>query len=99
LGIAGSGIDRDGLAALRELPIEFLKIDGRCVRELLTSRGAERPMLAAIDAAQQAQHPQLAPCVDSPAQADRLRALGVGFACGAALGSPAPLVHLLRADS
>lgn len=93
-GIVGSGVDLKGLRSA-DLPIEFMSIDGRRIREILTSRAAERAAEAAIECARQAGVRTVAPCVDSLAIANRLRSLGIDYGYGSALGTPEPLKRLV----
>lgn len=76
---------------LKSLPVDFIKISGSFVREILADAVAH----ALVDAVNQVAHVMVirtvAECAESEAIVERLRALGVDHAQGYALSSPRPL--------
>jgi diguanylate cyclase (GGDEF)-like protein/PAS domain S-box-containing protein len=86
----GSGVT--SLTYLKTLPVDFLKIGGQFVRGLV-----EDPVYCSIVSAvnqigQSMGISTIAKQVDSAPVLEKLRALGIGYAQGCALGLPAPLV-------
>ena len=84
----GSGLSSFGY--LKSLPVDFLKIAGHFVTDML-----EDPIdRAMVDAINRMGHMMglstVAECVESPAVIEELRSIGVDFAQGVALSRPAP---------
>ena len=84
----GSGLSSFGY--LKSLPVDFLKIDGRFVKDML-----EDPIdRAMVDAINRMGHMMglstVAEFVESPAIIEALRSIGVDFAQGFAISRPAP---------
>jgi diguanylate cyclase (GGDEF)-like protein/PAS domain S-box-containing protein len=85
----GSGLS--SFAYLKNLPVDFLKIDGEFVRDI-ASDPVDRAMVAAIHTLAQVMGKQtIAEFVESPAILEELGRIGVDFAQGYAIGKPAPL--------
>lgn len=85
----GSGMSSFGY--LKELPVDFLKIDGRFVRNLdqdLVDRGMVRAM---HEIARLTDKRTIAEFVEGEETLSHLRDIGVDFAQGYALGMPEPL--------
>jgi diguanylate cyclase (GGDEF)-like protein/PAS domain S-box-containing protein len=88
----GSGLS--SFTYLKKLPVDYLKIDGAFVREML-----ENPLdHAMVEAIRNIGHVLgiriIAESVENEAIVTRLRDLGVDFAQGYGLGSPVPLADL-----
>jgi diguanylate cyclase (GGDEF)-like protein len=88
----GSGLS--SFAYLKQLPVEYLKIDGSFVREML-----DDPIdCAMVDSINQIGHVMgirtIAECVENDAILAKLQALGVDYAQGYGIARPAPLVEL-----
>jgi len=87
----GSGLSSFGY--LKNLPVDFLKIDGSFVRDLL-SNPIDRAMVRAINEVGHAMGIRtIAEFVEQPETLHVLAALGVDYAQGWAVGRPEPLVE------
>ncbi|MCP5199951.1 MAG: EAL domain-containing protein [Gammaproteobacteria bacterium] len=86
----GSGISSFG--QLKNLDIDFVKIDGVFVRDMAADR-VDREMVRAInDMAHVMAIKTVAECVEDEATLRVLRSIGVDFVQGFGIGRPAPLV-------
>jgi diguanylate cyclase (GGDEF)-like protein/PAS domain S-box-containing protein len=87
----GSGLS--SFAYLRDLPVDFLKIDGALVQNLVDDR-VKRAMVESIN---QVGHvlgiATIAEAVEGPETLEALRQLGVDYAQGHWLSRPQPLIH------
>jgi diguanylate cyclase (GGDEF)-like protein/PAS domain S-box-containing protein len=87
----GSGLS--SFAYLRNLPVDFLKIDGSLVQDLADDR-VKRAMVGSIS---QIGHVMgirtIAECVETAAVLHDLREIGVDYAQGYWLSRPQPLIH------
>jgi diguanylate cyclase (GGDEF)-like protein len=90
----GSGLS--SLAHLKQLPVTFLKIDGRFVRRILADRVAESIVAAIAHAARTLGVTTIAEHVESEAVAERLAALDVELGQGFHLGRPLPFADVLQ---
>lgn len=90
----GSGLS--SLAHLKQLPVSYLKIDGRFVRRIMADRIAESIVSGIARAARTLGVVTIAEHVESAAVADRLRELDVTFGQGFHLGRPAPFAELVE---
>ncbi|HET6655761.1 MAG TPA: EAL domain-containing protein [Gammaproteobacteria bacterium] len=85
----GSGMS--SFRYLRELPIDYLKIDGLFIKDIMAN-DADRAMTEAISRMAQALGiATIAECVENPETLDWLRELGVDYAQGFAIHRPEPL--------
>jgi diguanylate cyclase (GGDEF)-like protein len=90
----GSGLS--SFAYLKSLPVDFIKIDGRFIRNLSTDP-MDRAIVEAIHrVAHVANLRTIAEFVEDAAVIDVLRAIGVDFAQGYAIGRPEPVPILGR---
>jgi diguanylate cyclase (GGDEF)-like protein len=90
----GSGLS--SFAYLKSLPVDFIKIDGRFIRNL-SSDPMDRAIVEAIDrVAHVANLRTIAEFVEDVAVIDVLRAIGVDYAQGYGIGRPEPLPILGR---
>lgn len=90
----GSGLS--SFAYLRQLPVDYLKIDGSFVRLIATS-AVDRAMVASINEIGHLMGLRtIAEFVEDDAILQQLRAVGVDFAQGYGLRRPAPLSQLLE---
>jgi diguanylate cyclase (GGDEF)-like protein/PAS domain S-box-containing protein len=86
----GTGVS--SFAYLRQMPVDFLKIDGSFIRTMAEDR-VTRAMAEAINRVAHVMAIEtVAECVESATILDLLRALGVDHAQGYALMQPQPLV-------
>jgi diguanylate cyclase (GGDEF)-like protein/PAS domain S-box-containing protein len=84
----GSGLS--SFRYLKSLPVDYLKIDGSFVRDMLAN-ACDHAMVAAINQVGHTMGMQIiAEYVESVAIIERLRELGVDYAQGYALGAPRP---------
>lgn len=91
----GSGLS--SFAYLKNLPVDYLKIDGSFVRDM----GSDPIDCALVESINQFGHVMgvetIAEYVEHPAVLERLRAMGVDHAQGNAISRPAPIEEALRA--
>ncbi|MBI4995556.1 MAG: EAL domain-containing protein [Rhodocyclales bacterium] len=91
----GSGLS--SFAYLKSLPVDFIKIDGRFIRNLRTEP-MDRAIVEAIHrVAHVANLQTIAEFVEDTAVVDILRSIGVDFAQGYGIGRPEPLPVPMRA--
>ncbi len=92
----GSGFS--SLTYLKQLPVDYLKIDGAFVRDM-ASDPIDYAMVRSInDIGHLLGKRTVAEFVESAATMDLLRTLGVDFAQGYAVGRPLPIAHMQRED-
>jgi diguanylate cyclase (GGDEF)-like protein len=89
------GTGTNSLSNLKELPVARIKIDGSFVLDLLTSRRSAATIKAIVQLAKGESIDTVAEFVETPAIAQKLRALGVDYAQGYAFGKPEPLDSVL----
>lgn len=82
---------------LKHLPLDYLKIDGQFVRDLLSDPLDEVSIRCFVDVARVVGLKTVAECVENAELLERVRALGVDFAQGYHLHRPAPLETLCQA--
>jgi diguanylate cyclase (GGDEF)-like protein/PAS domain S-box-containing protein len=88
----GSGMS--SFAYLKGLPVDFLKIDGNFVRDIVTDQ-VDHAMVEAINRVGQVMGIEtIAEFVENDEIMKRLKDIGVDYAQGYALGPPRPLVDL-----
>ncbi|GMQ87111.1 MAG: hypothetical protein BMS9Abin08_0309 [Gammaproteobacteria bacterium] len=88
----GSGIS--SFQYLKNLPVDYLKIDGSYVRDLL-HEPIDRAMVEAVNQIGHAMGMKtIAECVEDQATLDALAIIGVDFAQGFAIATPAPIENL-----
>jgi EAL domain-containing protein (putative c-di-GMP-specific phosphodiesterase class I) len=85
------GTGMASLAYLKELPLNFVKIDGMFVRDLTTNPVSEAIVSAIVQITQVKGTQTIAEYVENAAILERLKALGVGYAQGFYLGKPQPI--------
>ncbi|HKR62172.1 MAG TPA: EAL domain-containing protein [Thermoanaerobaculia bacterium] len=88
----GAGVA--SFAYLQELPVTYVKIDGRIVRDLRTDPASEVIVGSLVKLARLRDIHCIAEWVESEESIDRLRTLGVRYAQGFFLDIPAPLETL-----
>jgi diguanylate cyclase (GGDEF)-like protein len=88
------GTGMSSIAYLKHLPVDFIKIDGAFVKEILNSK-VDRAMVEMITRTAKIMQKQVvAEFVESIAILDELRAIGVDFVQGYAIGKPVPVLTL-----
>lgn len=95
---AGCGVAIDGFgqrsvsfAALKALRVDFIKVDGSIVRNVLRSAVAEQKLKAVVRVGEAIGLGVIAECVEATDVLARLKALKVGFAQGFGIARPAPI--------
>jgi EAL domain-containing protein (putative c-di-GMP-specific phosphodiesterase class I) len=91
VAIDGFGQRSVSFAPLKTLRIDFIKVDGSIVRNLLRSAVAEQKLKAMVRVGEAIRIGVIAECVEEAAILARLRELGVGFAQGFGIAQPAPI--------
>ncbi|MBB6562599.1 EAL domain-containing protein (putative c-di-GMP-specific phosphodiesterase class I)/GGDEF domain-containing protein [Acidovorax soli] len=81
---------------LKSLPLDFVKIDGSFVRDVMSSRVDQRVVLAICDVARTMGLATIAEFVETPAQRALLAAYGVDYVQGFGIAKPLPLPHYLQ---
>ena len=99
LGVRGAlddfGAGASSFGYLKSLPVDYLKIDGQFVRDLVTDALDEAAVRCFVDVAQVVGMQTVAEFVDSPAVLQRLREIGVNYAQGFLQHEPMPLNELI----
>ncbi len=96
------GAGASSFGYLKTIPVDYLKIDGQFVRDLLTDSLDEAAVRCFVDVAKVVGVKTVAEFVEESAVLERLRAIGVDFAQGYLLHKPAPideLTQLMLADT
>lgn len=102
LGVRGAlddfGAGASSFGYLKNLQVDYLKIDGQFVRDLVSDPLDEAAVRCFVDVAQVVGMQTVAEYVDNPAVLQRLREIGVDFSQGYLLHRPAPLTALIGAE-
>ncbi|MFY7863691.1 EAL domain-containing protein [Roseateles sp.] len=102
LGVRGAlddfGAGASSFGYLKSLQVDYLKIDGQFVRDLVSDPLDEAAVRCFVDVAQVVGMQTVAEYVDNPAVLQRLREIGVDFSQGFLLHRPAPLSALIGAE-
>ncbi len=88
------GTGMASLGYLKELPLNFVKIDGLFVRDLTTNSISEAIVSAIVKIAQVKGTETIAEFVENAAILEQLKVLGVDYAQGFYLGKPKPISWL-----
>jgi EAL domain-containing protein (putative c-di-GMP-specific phosphodiesterase class I) len=91
LALDDFGTGTNSLINLKGLPVARIKIDGRFVLDVLTSRRSVAMVQAIVQLAKGEGMDTVAEFVETIAIAQKLRALGVEYGQGYAFGKPEPL--------
>ena len=97
VGLDDFGIRLSSFADLKDLPVQYLKIDGSLVRRVEDDRYAESVIEGIARAAEILGVFTIAEHVESEGLAARLQALEISYAQGFHFGRPRPLEAFLEA--
>jgi len=90
-GLDDFGTGYASFSYLRALPVDYLKIDGTFVKEILENPADQLFVKAIVDVARGINVKTIAECVEDKKTLEMLTAFGVDFAQGFYIGRPAPL--------
>jgi EAL domain-containing protein (putative c-di-GMP-specific phosphodiesterase class I) len=91
------GAGASSFGYLKRLAVDYLKIDGQFVRELLTDALDDAALRCFVDVAKVVGIKTIAECVESQAVLHRLEQMGIDFVQGNHVHRPVPLDDLLTA--
>jgi EAL domain-containing protein (putative c-di-GMP-specific phosphodiesterase class I) len=94
VAIDGFGQRSVSFAPLKTLRVDFVKVDGSIVRNLLRSSVAEQKLKAVVRVGQTIGVGVIAECVEETDVLVRLKALNVAYAQGFGIARPAPIAQL-----
>ena len=89
------GAGASSFGYLKNLKVDFLKIDGQFIRDLIDDPLDEAAVRCFADVARLVGIQTVAECVEAPAVLDRLRSIGIGYSQGYLLHRPAPIDYLM----
>jgi diguanylate cyclase (GGDEF)-like protein/PAS domain S-box-containing protein len=89
------GAGASSFGYLKSLPVDYLKIDGQFVRDLISDPLDEAAVRCFADVARVVGMRTIAEFVEHPAVLQRLREIGIDFAQGYLLHRPAPIDELI----
>ncbi|MFG6462042.1 PAS domain S-box protein [Roseateles sp. DXS20W] len=89
------GAGASSFGYLKALPVDYLKIDGQYIRNLVTDALDDAAVRCFVDVAQLMGIKTVAEFVDSPEALNRLKLIGVDYAQGYLLHRPEPIAGLL----
>jgi EAL domain-containing protein (putative c-di-GMP-specific phosphodiesterase class I) len=92
------GAGASSFGYLKDLDVDFIKIDGRFVRGILTDAVDAAAVRCFIEVAKTVEIETVAEFVESETARDRLTEMGVDFVQGYLIHRPAPIDDLLPAD-
>ena len=90
------GAGASSFGYLKNLPVDYLKIDGQFIRDLMTDPLDDVAVRCFVDVARVVGVRTVAEFVDQPEVLARLQAMGVDYAQGYLLHRPEPLSTLLE---
>jgi EAL domain-containing protein (putative c-di-GMP-specific phosphodiesterase class I) len=93
VAIDGFGQRSVSFTPLKTLRVDFVKVDGSIVRNLLRSSVAEHKLKAVVRVGETIGVGVIAECVEETDILARLKALNVGYAQGFGIARPAPIVQ------
>ncbi len=91
------GVGLSSLAYLRDLPVDFLKIHGGFVKDIMTDPISYAMVVAVREIGRAMGARTVGECVENQATLDKLREIGVDYAQGYAVAEPCALGSLGRA--
>ena len=93
VAIDGFGQRSVSFAPLKTLRVDYVKVDGSIVRNLLRSSVAEQKLKAVVRVGEAIGVGVIAECVEETDILARLKGLGVGYAQGFGIARPAPIAQ------
>lgn len=93
------GVGFSSLYRLKQLPVDFVKIDGHFVRDLARDRADRALVKAIVEVAEVLGKQTIAELVEGPLVLDALREVGIDYAQGFFLGASRPLEEALSRPS
>lgn len=93
VAIDGFGQRSVSFTPLKTLRVDFVKVDGSIVRNLLRSNVAEQKLKAVVRVGEAIGVGVIAECVEEAAILARLKVLNVGYAQGFGIARPAPIAQ------
>lgn len=93
------GAGASSFGYLKSLSVDYLKIDGQFIRDLVDDPLDEAAVRCFVEVAKVVGIQTIAEFVDNPAVLERLRVIGVHFAQGFLIHRPEPIEHLLRTQA
>jgi EAL domain-containing protein (putative c-di-GMP-specific phosphodiesterase class I) len=88
------GAGASSFGYLKSLRVDFMKIDGRFIRDLVTDKLNDVMVRCFVDIAKVVGVQTVAEFVETSETLDRLRIIGVDYAQGFLLGKPEPLARI-----
>jgi EAL domain-containing protein (putative c-di-GMP-specific phosphodiesterase class I) len=95
--IDGFGARAVSFAPVKTLGVQFLKVDGRITRKVISSEGARSKLNAILRVGERLGFGVIAECVEEQDVLLRLKAMGVGYAQGFGIYQPHPIASLVAA--
>jgi EAL domain-containing protein (putative c-di-GMP-specific phosphodiesterase class I) len=92
--IDGFGRRAVSFAPVKELGVQFVKVDGSICRKIISSESARHKMNAMLRVGEALGFAVVAECVEDQDVLMRLKAMGVGYAQGFGIYQPAPMQAL-----
>ena len=92
------GTGYGGFMYLKQLPIDYLKIDMEFVHDLTVNEGSQRVVRAVVDLAHGFGQKTIAEGIESEETRDALAEMGVDFGQGYLFGRPAPVNEAFESD-
>jgi PAS domain S-box-containing protein len=93
------GTGYGGFMYLKQLPIDYLKIDMEFVHDLTVNEGSQRVVRAVVDLAKGFGQQTIAEGIEDVETRDLLAAMGVDFGQGYLFGRPAPIEQIFGHDT
>jgi diguanylate cyclase (GGDEF)-like protein len=98
VGLDDFGVRLSSFADLKDLPVQYLKIDGSIVRRVADDKYSESVVQGIAKAAEILGVFTIAEHVETPEIAERLRDLEISFGQGFHFGKPRPIEAVLRGE-
>jgi EAL domain-containing protein (putative c-di-GMP-specific phosphodiesterase class I) len=95
--IDGFGARSVSFAPLKALGVQFVKVDGRITRQVLSSESARSKLNACLRVGERLGFGVIAECVEAQDVLVRLKAMGVGYAQGFGIYKPLPIASIAEA--